>query len=46
MNIIYFNMESIDLDAIDLKGDEILDALCPKPTPPPPPPGKLFNMNI
>ena len=28
----------------DLNGDEILDALCPKPTPPPPPPGKQFNM--
>ena len=24
----------------DLNGDEILDALCPKPTPPPAPPGK------
>ena len=23
-----------------LDGDDILDALCPKPTPPPPPPGK------
>ena len=23
-----------------LDGDDILDVLCPKPTPPPPPPGK------
>ena len=39
-NAVQKALEEKGVKSIHLDGDDILDVLCPKPTPPPPPPSK------